>query len=63
VAVEQSCQTFIVIGAREQAARIPQGEHEQVHRLTLLADKDLELAVVDLSLLARAGLEPHGGEL
>jgi metal-sulfur cluster biosynthetic enzyme len=42
-----------VIAAREQSARIAQGENEQMNGLRLLADPHAQLPIVDLGLLAR----------
>src|SRR5260370_13007756 len=58
VAVEQSGQPFVAIPAGKQTPRIAQREHEQVDRLPLLSDPDLELAVIDFRLLAPLRLEP-----
>jgi hypothetical protein len=59
VAIEQSGQPFVAIPTGKQAPRIAQREHEQVDRLRLFPDPDLQLAVIDLRLFARLSLEPH----
>src|SRR5713101_6687310 len=59
VAVEQRGQPLVTIPAGEQTPRIAQRKHEQVDRLRLLTDPDLQLAIINLRLLARLSLEPH----
>src|SRR6266849_5171069 len=60
VAVEQRGQPLIAIPAGKQTPRIAQREHEQVDRLRLLTDPDLQLTIIDLRLFAGRGLKPHG---
>jgi hypothetical protein len=57
VAIKQSGQPFVAIPAGKQTPRIGQREHEQVDRLRLLPDPDLQLAVIDLRLFARLSPE------
>src|SRR5579864_7519088 len=59
VAVEQRGQPLVTIPAGEQTPRIAQREHEQVDRLRLLTDPDLQLAIINLRLFAGGGLKPH----
>src|SRR5713226_9389777 len=63
VAVEQRGQPLIAIPAGKQTPRIAQREHEQVDRLRLLTDPDLQLTIIDLRLFAGRGLKPQGGDL
>jgi len=63
MAVEQTCQLLVAIGVCKQAARIAQGQHEQMDGLQLLAEPHPQLAVIDLRLFTRSGLEPHRGQL
>jgi hypothetical protein len=63
VAIEQARQLFVGIGVGIQPPRIAQRQHEQMDGLQLLAEPDPQLAVVDLGLLARPGLEPYRCQL
>ena len=47
MAVEQTCQLLVAIGVCKQAARIAQGQHEQMDGLQLLAEPHPQLAVID----------------
>src|SRR5207247_2964797 len=51
---------LVRIAIRETAARVAEGEHEEMDGLRPLADPHPQLPEVDLRLLAGAGLEPDG---
>src|SRR5207253_1450856 len=60
VAVEEHREPLVRIAIRETAARVAEGEHEEVDGLRPLADPHPQLPEVDLRLLAGAGLEADG---
>ena len=49
-------------GLAEQSPRVAQDDGHEVDRHGVAGDRDDLLAEVDLHLLTRFGLEPHGGQ-
>ena len=61
VAIEDDIEPLVRIGARPEAARVAEGEDEEMRDRLRIGNPQTQLAEIHLGLLARAGLEPHRG--